>query len=415
MTDKWLEDIHNRMADFEAGEPDGLWDGIQSHLSQPEPGHRHKAQTAMLTWKKTAYCAAAAAAILLITMLFIPLDNNDRTATKNFASKDAAKADIQARPYRQKAETEHSTTAECHRNITAMAHSTTTTIATQEEEEEKERVPQPTAADTIQTEPSTNEQDTGKSEERHSIIKQNALHEYYTHVKHTSTSHATEWSVGLYASGAPSLSTSTKSLSDIIVGASPDDDAEWNDSPMLGILLYNNGKEIETRVSHKQPVRIGLSLAHAISKRVSLETGITYTVLRSDIREGSSSHYVATEQKLQYVGIPLNAKIKALSWKQVDIYASAGLMAEKCLTGKAKTNFILDDKNGGSTTQKTESHPYQVSANVGFGLQYNIDNAASLYVEPGVSYYFDDKSSLQTIYKEKPLNVNLNAGFRLSL
>lgn len=42
MTDKWLEDIHNRMADFETDEPDGLWDGIQSHLPQPEPEHRHK-------------------------------------------------------------------------------------------------------------------------------------------------------------------------------------------------------------------------------------------------------------------------------------------------------------------------------------------------------------------------------------
>lgn len=411
MTDKWLEDIHNRMADFETDEPDGLWDGIQSHLPQPEPEHRHKTWAATLTWKKTAYYAAAAAAILFITMLLFPMDNNDHTATKDLASNKSIKADTPAHPYKQKAEMNHSVIVERSSNETPLAYRIATAIASQEE---KECAPQPVATDTTQAEPPAKEQEAERGDEQHSIIKQPVQHKYYASAEHASTRHATRWTAGLYASGAPSLSTSTKSLSSIIVGASPGD-TEWNDSPMLGILLNNNGKQIEKRVNHKQPIRIGLSLAHAISKRISLETGITYTTLRSDIREGSNSHYFATEQKLQYVGIPLNVKIKALSWKQVDIYASAGLMAEKCFSGKTKTNFILDDKNEGSTTQKIESLPYQVSANVGIGLQYNIDSSASLYVEPGVSYFFDDKSSIQTIYKEKPLNVNLNAGFRLSL
>ncbi len=413
MTDKWLEDIHNRMADFETGEPDGLWDDIQSHIPQSEPEHHHKTRAATLTWKKTAYCAAAAAAILFITMLFVPTDDNYRASTEeNIASKEISKADTQTSTYKQKTETDSRAFVdhvECHRNKATLAYGITATSATQE----KDCTSQP-PTETILAETSANEQETGKGKEQHSIIKGHAQHEYYANVTHTPTRHATEWSVGLYASGAPSHSASTKYLSGIIVGTGPDD-AEWNDSPMLGILLNNSGKEIETSVSHKQPVRIGLSLAHAISKRIILETGLTYTALRSDIREGSSSHYVATEQKLQYIGIPLNIKIKTLSWKQVDIYASAGLMAEKCFAGKTKTNFILNDKNEGSTSKKIESFPYQVSANVGIGLQYNIDNAASLYVEPGASYFFDDNSSIQTIYKEKPLNISLNAGFRLSL
>ena len=38
-----------------------------------------------------------------------------------------------------------------------------------------------------------------------------------------------------------------------------------------------------------------------------------------------------------------------------------------------------------------------------------------VYVEPGVSYYFDDRSPLSTIYKEKPLNFNLNLGVRYTI
>ena len=37
-----------------------------------------------------------------------------------------------------------------------------------------------------------------------------------------------------------------------------------------------------------------------------------------------------------------------------------------------------------------------------------------VFVEPGMSYYFDDGANIQTIYKEKPLNFNLNMGIRLT-
>lgn len=33
-----------------------------------------------------------------------------------------------------------------------------------------------------------------------------------------------------------------------------------------------------------------------------------------------------------------------------------------------------------------------------------------VYVEPGLSYYFDDGTDMKTIYKDKPLNLNLNHG-----
>jgi len=35
-------------------------------------------------------------------------------------------------------------------------------------------------------------------------------------------------------------------------------------------------------------------------------------------------------------------------------------------------------------------------------------------VEPGVSYFFDDGSSIQTIRKENPCNFTLQAGIRLT-
>lgn len=38
-----------------------------------------------------------------------------------------------------------------------------------------------------------------------------------------------------------------------------------------------------------------------------------------------------------------------------------------------------------------------------------------VYVEPGLSYYFDDGTDIKTIYKDKPLNLNLNFELRFTI
>lgn len=48
------------------------------------------------------------------------------------------------------------------------------------------------------------------------------------------------------------------------------------------------------------------------------------------------------------------------------------------------------------------------------GAQYNISNRVGIYVEPGVSYFFDDGSPIETIRKENPTNFTLQAGIRLT-
>lgn len=74
---------------------------------------------------------------------------------------------------------------------------------------------------------------------------------------------------------------------------------------------------------------------------------------------------------------------------------------EKCVYGKIGTE---------SETVK----PVQLSVMGAVGAQYNISNRVGLYVEPGVSYFFDDGSSIQTIRKENPCNFTLQAGIRLT-
>ena len=58
--------------------------------------------------------------------------------------------------------------------------------------------------------------------------------------------------------------------------------------------------------------------------------------------------------------------------------------------------------------------PLQLSISSALGAQLNINKNIGLYLEPGVAYFFDDGSEIETIRKETPFNFNLQAGVRFT-
>ena len=80
---------------------------------------------------------------------------------------------------------------------------------------------------------------------------------------------------------------------------------------------------------------------------------------------------------------------------------SGGGMIEKCLYGKI-------------CSVKATVRPLQFSALASVGAQYNFNRRVGIYVEPGFAYYFDDGSDIETIRKDNPANLTLQAGIRLT-
>ena len=222
-------------------------------------------------------------------------------------------------------------------------------------------------------------------------------------------------SFGVFTTGSTGAALSNRSTGGTMVQSIGPDASAWEDSPMLGILLYNQGKEVKTDIKHRLPVKVGISFAYRIDKRISMESGITYTNLTSDVREGSKSHYFTGEQTLHYLGIPLNVKYRLASWKRLEVYASSGLLAEKCVSGTMKKEYVLNNRVEKKETQDLGARPFQLSVNAAAGVQYNISPSAGLYAEPGISYYFNDGTSVRTVYKDRPLNLGLNLGLRFTV
>ena len=185
-------------------------------------------------------------------------------------------------------------------------------------------------------------------------------------------------------------------------------------SPMARILAANSNEEVNTRKKHKLPIKAGLSVRYKITPRLSLESGVTYSYLSSKLTAGSKGNRYETDQTLQYIGIPLKVNYSLWGNRYWEVYVSAGGEVEKCVAGKSETNYVVDGKKVSTDHEDVKVKPLQCSLNAAAGLQFNILPNLGVYAEPGVGYYFNNGSKVETIYKEKPFNFNLKAGLRLS-
>ena len=105
--------------------------------------------------------------------------------------------------------------------------------------------------------------------------------------------------VSVYMNGSSGNTLSHRYLSINQTTALGPGNSGWNDNPRLGIIAYNQGKEVEKKVHHHLQLKTGVSLAWQLSPRVSLTTGLTYAYLKSDFRDGGNSHYQKEQQQLQ--------------------------------------------------------------------------------------------------------------------
>lgn len=167
----------------------------------------------------------------------------------------------------------------------------------------------------------------------------------------------------------------------------------YNESAAFTIHDFGNAKQIDQHVHHRQPVRVGLSLRYRLDERWGVESGLLYTHLSSDITTTANNKTTITEQRLNYIGLPLNISYELWKNRNFGLYVSAGGTIEKQL----------------------EASPWQFSLNGAAGAEYKLTDIFSLYAEPGLGYYFNDGSSTPTIYQDRPLNFNLSFGLRFNI
>lgn len=441
MKRNWKEDIHDRLGNFETDAPDGLWEAIHQRMAQTERAQAEKRPAPFVlqpALRRTACAAAACLALVAGYQYFadggketangvkqaggdgmiavggtVASDNSRYVASKpatasivatNLAGVRVAKNGVT--PAAVYAQTQNDESAQ----ISTPQHlnpSTSQPLNPSTSQPHNPTTPQ-------HHNPSTSQPHTPSTSQPHNPSTSLLA---YTPADNSRGRHegaAARWTLSTSATTGMGASSVTNSTATYVEAVGPDN-VIWADNPQLGIGIFNQGKSVKTEYKHRLPVRVGFNVAYRLTDRLSVESGVSYTRLSSDMKDGTKDNYSSGSQKLDYIGVPLNVKYRAFGYRRLSVYASAGLLTEKCVSGKTTHEYVISGEKKKHEAEDVAAKPWQLSVNAALGAQFDVLRNVGVYVEPGVSYYFDDRSTLSTIYKEKPLNFNLNLGVRYTI
>lgn len=433
MKRNWKEDIHDRLGNFETDAPDGLWEAIHQRMAHTERAQAEKRQTPFVlqpALRRTA-CAAAACLALIAGYQYFADGGKETVSGVKQAGVNGmiAVGGTVASDNSRYVASKPATASIVATNLAGVrvAKNGVTPAAvyaqTQNSESAQISTPQHLNPSTSQhPNPSTSQPHNPSTSQPHNPSTSQPLNPStpllaYTPADNSRGRHegaAARWTLSTSATTGMGASSVTNSTATYVEAVGPDD-VIWADNPQLGIGIFNQGKSVKTEYKHRLPVRVGLNVAYRLTDRLSVESGVSYTRLSSDMKDGTKDNYSSSSQKLDYIGVPLNVKYRAFGYRRLSVYASAGLLTEKCVSGKTTHEYVISGEKKKHEAEDVAAKPWQLSVNAALGAQFDVLRNVGVYVEPGVSYYFDDRSPLSTIYKEKPLNFNLNLGVRYTI
>ena len=138
---------------------------------------------------------------------------------------------------------------------------------------------------------------------------------------------------------------------------------------------------------YNMPLTAAVTVERSLNSRFALETGILYNRLHAD-------------RTLHTLGIPVKLNMTLASTPKFDLYATVGGTAEKCIAGAADNGF--------------NAEPVQLSVAAGVGVRYRLNDRFALFAEPSVSHHFGTDSETGSLRTERPTNLNLLCGVRMT-
>lgn len=158
----------------------------------------------------------------------------------------------------------------------------------------------------------------------------------------------------------------------------PSKEHNWAVEASLGTSLPKSGYNA---------MKAEVDVERKLGKRLSLKAGLQYCRMKSD-------------ETLHVLGIPIKVNILLAKFPNVDLYAVAGGMVEKCVAGTSDNSLSAE--------------PLQTSLLAGLGVRYKVNGRFALFAEPTISHHFDTSSDTRSLYTERPTNINLSCGLRMT-
>lgn len=183
----------------------------------------------------------------------------------------------------------------------------------------------------------------------------------------------------------------------------------------ITVPMLSRNRESSTEARHRQLLRVQLGVTYPLSKRWSIGSGVSYSLLQSEYATVSGETRTQTTRQLHYLGVPLTAQFKAFEFKRLSILAEAGPMFEAAVGSKVWTQSYVGDMLASRQLEYPHVKDFRWSLNAGLSVQYQLFRHGAIFVQPGISWHFAGNGNVESVYSLRPLSFDFSFGFRFTL
>ena len=166
------------------------------------------------------------------------------------------------------------------------------------------------------------------------------------------------------------------------------------------------------------PVQYTFTAELPLSKRFSLESGLSFSNVRST-SAGISDNPLDNrelESKISYLGIPVTTRMHIVGKRKFHLSVAAGTHVQKPLSANHKQVRYKGNNDGQtiSNTSYTQSG-FQISALSGIDLEYRFTKRIGIRVQPQLTYYVLNHNNAYNFHTAKKLWPSIQTGLRIHL
>lgn len=184
-------------------------------------------------------------------------------------------------------------------------------------------------------------------------------------------------------------------------------------TPREATMLSRN-RITETSITHRLDFQLGLMVSFDITRHWGLETGLLYTRLASTATSICGKITSTSEDRLNYLGIPLHVIYTPVQLRLMSIYFSAGPELEYGIGRNWRVYDMIDSGITASDHGTDFLGDFILSASLNAGIQIHPTRHGAFFLQPGVVFRHVWDTTLESYYTDHPISFRLSAGYRIT-
>lgn len=174
-----------------------------------------------------------------------------------------------------------------------------------------------------------------------------------------------------------------------------------------------NDDVCDTVTCHHMPLTLSLSLHYRLNSHWQVGTGLQYTRLSTDRREGNEYASLCSRQQVNYIGIPVTLSWHCAMSRRISAYATAGLTLHLPLRQTLDSHYELNGLHTETATKHLHTGT-RWAVGAGIGVHYDVTPAIGFFVEPSLQHYFRSNDGIETWWTKHPATLSVPFGLRFT-